>query len=180
MAIHDITPIQLPLAIEDATVEIQLTRGYTAVVDAIDADLLELKWTAMIGEGHRQYAYRKDYTGGVQTQVYMHRVILQRVLGISLARSQKCDHKDGNGLNNRRSNLRLSTNTQNSQNARRHSNSTSPYKGITFDKSRNRWKAQIAVNGINRFISYAETAEAAYAIYCEAAREHFGEFARLE
>lgn len=180
MATSDSTPIQIPLAIDGATVEIPLTKGYVTIVDAIDAELLEFKWTAMIGENYRQYAYRK--TGGRRNnkQVYMHRVILERILGVTLTRNQKCDHKDGNGLNNCRSNLRLANSYQNAQNSRRRTDSTSPYKGITFDKSKNKWKADIRVNGVTHRLGYFDTPETAYGAYCAAAIKLHGEFARLD
>lgn len=87
------------------------------------------------------------------------------------------DHIDGSPLNNRIENLRPATNQQNQRNMRSHKNSTSKYLGVCWDKSRNKWKASIRVNGksknIGRFTDEIEAAKA----YDKEAREHFGEFA---
>lgn len=182
MASSDSTPIQLPLAIDGLTVEIPLTRGFVTVVDAIDADLAYLKWIVTSADPRiKPYAYRhKGSVNGKSKHERMHRVILERILNRPLGRGEMPDHIDGNGLNNRRTNLRLATQAQNNANSKLKSTNTSGYKGIVFLKDENRWRAHISVNGKRIVIGRYKTAEEAHEAYCKAAQEHFGEFARFE
>ena len=89
------------------------------------------------------------------------------------------DHIDGNGLNNRKSNLRVCTQAQNSLNSRPRRNSSSRYKGVSFYKRDKIWQAQIFYNfrtiNIGRFDDEIEAALA----YDRKAAELFGEFAYL-
>ena len=90
------------------------------------------------------------------------------------------DHLDGNPHNNKFQNLRLATSRQNQCNQKRRIDNTSGLKGVTWDKSRNKWSARIQVKGKYIFLGRHKTKEEAYAAYCEAARKLHGEFARLE
>lgn len=176
------TPFQLPLPIEDATIEIPLTQGYVTIIDAIDADLAGLKWYASKNQ-HRSIptaVRQKTLGGGAQSPVLLHRVILERMLGRSLVKGEQVDHIDLNPLNNRRSNLRLATGRQNQFNRRKYSNNTSGYKGVSFFKNLNKWVAKINDNGRLRHLGYFDTPEGAYEAYCKAAKELHGEFVRLE
>lgn len=109
--------------------------------------------------------------------VMMHR----QILGISGC--EEGDHINGNGLDNRRANLRRCTRQQNSWNkpARRlvTRRPTSRYKGVSWDKARCKWRAELRTDGViqlhKRFDSEIEAARA----YDAAARFHFGEFAFL-
>lgn len=89
----------------------------------------------------------------------------------------KVDHVNGNGLDNRRSNLRPADDTQNAQNRRRRIDATSRFKGVTL--RRERWYARITERGRRRLIGPFATDEAAARAYDDAARVAFGEFARL-
>ena len=88
------------------------------------------------------------------------------------------DHRNGNGLDNRRSNLRAATPGQNNANSRPRSNCTSPYKGVYWNADRGKWQAQISVGGrstnLGRFASEEEAARA----YDAAAIAAWGEYAR--
>lgn len=89
----------------------------------------------------------------------------------------RTDHKDHNGLNNQRSNLRQATGQQNSANVSPHKGAASRYKGVTWAKQRSKWKAQIGVNGSTRGLGdFASEIQAAMA-YDRAAIDTFGEFA---
>lgn len=91
----------------------------------------------------------------------------------------RTDHIDGNGLNNQRSNLRPASSQQNQANSRSVAGSSSLYKGVTWSKDRERWVAQIRVDGkqkhLGRFTDETDAAKA----YDDAARRYFGEYARL-
>lgn len=88
------------------------------------------------------------------------------------------DHINGNGLDNREANLRLSTSSQNNSNTRRRSNNTSGIKGVS--SSRGKWLAQIRSNGKSFFLGRYRTKDLAAEAYRKAAKQYFGNFARFE
>lgn len=90
--------------------------------------------------------------------------------------SQKIDHKDGNGLNNRFSNLRLATTAQNAANRKRPSTNSTGFKGVR--RARKRFSSEIKINGKSHHLGTFDTPEEAHAAYIKAARQHHGEFAR--
>lgn len=89
------------------------------------------------------------------------------------------DHKDLNGHNNTRGNLREGDKKGNAGNTGLRIDNSTGFKGVGWDKARNKWKAYITIGGkvcmLGRFNSKEEAALA----YNEAAANHFGEFARL-
>lgn len=105
---------------------------------------------------------------------YMHRLILGLVPGDG----QRVDHRDLNGLNNVRSNLRLCTSSQNLANGPRRVDNTSGYRGVGWDRQHRRWVAKIQVRGRTMNLGLFRSPEQAALAYDAAAREHFGEFAR--
>jgi len=90
------------------------------------------------------------------------------------------DHCDGDPLNNRWDNLRLASHTNNAANRPRLPRNTSGFKGVSFDRRRGDWMAQITKEGRRYFIGRFATAEEAHAAYVAKARELFGEFARAK
>jgi len=90
------------------------------------------------------------------------------------------DHRDGDATNNRWSNLREATASQNGANTRRRRQNASGYKGVSLDKRSGRCRASIRKNGRKINLGTFDTPEAAHAAYVEAARKLFGEFARPE
>lgn len=87
------------------------------------------------------------------------------------------DHINRDKLDNCRENLRIATRSQNKANSVKHRDNTSGFKGVCFDKSRNRWLATLGFNGKQLYLGrYRDKKEAALA-YDNAAKEHFGEFA---
>lgn len=109
----------------------------------------------------------------------MHRVILSRKLERELLKGEQVDHIDGNPLNNTRPNLRVATNVQNNANKGKTKRNTSGYKGVSFEKSRNKWQAEIMVDGRRIHLGRYDTPELAYEAYCEAALEYNREFANF-
>ncbi len=164
------------LSMFDATT-IELTRGFMVLVDPIDSDLAQYKWSC-IGIDRWPAAMRRVHIAGRRKTVYMHRVILERVIGRTLDTKEMVDHIDGNSLNNRRSNLRIVTNAQNLQNRSKTKFNTSGFKGVSWTKGH--WAAQIGENGQRHHLGLFDTPEQAYQAYCEAAKLYHGEFARLE
>ncbi|MCC6776684.1 MAG: HNH endonuclease [Hyphomicrobiales bacterium] len=88
------------------------------------------------------------------------------------------DHRNLDKKDNRWSNLRAATRSGNMANTGARADNTSGLKGVTWDKHRNKWLAQIRVNGKNKFLGRFECLEAAHAAYVAKAKEMFGEFAR--
>jgi len=162
---------------ETRTYRVPLTRGYAATVDSIDADLAALTWTALPSP-NTVYACRGiPLDNGKQTTIKLHRVILALKLGRDLSEGEQVDHIDGDGLNNTRDNLRLATSAQNSANRGKQSNNTSGFKGVSWNKPRGKWRAQIRVGGNQIHLGMFTSKDEAHAAYCEAAEEYFGEFA---
>jgi len=110
---------------------------------------------------------------GSRKQELMHRIILKPFKGWEV------DHIDGNGLNNQRGNLRICKHRNNQMNRRKHIIGTSQYKGVSWDKDKQRWRASISVNGKRRRLgSYKKEKDAASA-YNKAAKLIYGEYANL-
>jgi len=143
--------------------------GHIAIVDTDNHERLsKFKWT-LHQKGDCKYARRnKRHPDGKQTTILMHREILS---------SPMIDHIDGNGLNNKRTNLRPCTNSQNSANRKKSKRNTSGFKGVC--KRSKRWDAYIRVGGIQIHLGCFDTPEQAAHAYDRKAIEVFGEFARL-
>lgn len=155
--------------------EILLTQGKIALVDDQDFEWLsQWKWYAA-RDNHRFYAHRAAYVEGEvrQATVRMHRVIMYAPHGVLV------DHRDGDGLNNTRDNLRLCNNKQNCHNQGIAINNKSGYRGVSWETRYGKWRAIIMVDGKLRSLGYHATPEEAAVAYDAAARELHGEFARL-
>jgi hypothetical protein len=90
------------------------------------------------------------------------------------------DHIDGDRVNNRADNLRAVTHAQNQHNAGRRSDNASGFKGVSWQRRGLKWAAQIRVKGKKVSLGHFDTPEAAHAAYCEAAKFHHGEFAKID
>jgi hypothetical protein len=145
---------------------ISLGDGRYAYVDAADYEWLR-QWT--------WHAYDDGYPARYEKRkkVFMHRQIMQP------PRGKVVDHIDGNKANNCRSNLRVCSHRENMHNMRKHSDSSSRFKGVGYLKRRRQWYARIWCMGEWTWLGYfTEEAEAARA-YDRKAVELFGEYARL-
>lgn len=127
------------------TYEIQLTQGLVAFVDCEDFEMLSAwKWCAH-RERSNTYAVRR-HNGKI---VRMHRFILQADGLLDV------DHIDGNGLNNRRGNLRAATRQQNLFNqTKKTPGCSSQYRGVCWVSDRNRWVAYIMADGRRKHLGY--------------------------
>jgi hypothetical protein len=152
----------------EPTRDIPLTQGYVAIVDAADYDAaMVYKWCALIGN-HTVYAKRAYQVDGVHRTVQLHTF---------LTGWPYVDHVNGNGLDNRRDNLRPATRAQNQRNARRRIDNTSGFKGVSIN--RGRWQAVIRAGGTPRNLGRFDDPESAARAYDAAARELHGEYATL-
>lgn len=142
-----------------------------------DEDFEYLNQFTWCAHKHRNthYARRIDYSSGIGVSLRMHRV----VLGVS-DKSITVDHRDNNGLNNQKNNLRVATNSQNQANRPKRKHSVALYKGITPSQSKKGgWRAQIKKEGKVIALGYFDTQEQAAIAYDKAAKELHGEFANL-
>jgi hypothetical protein len=154
---------------------VPLTQGKEAIIDACDVHLVEgVNWYAMENR-NTFYAQRVLRTGpNKKTTIKMHRVITSADSGLEI------DHKDGNGLNNRRSNMRIATRSQNSRNRGKHSNNKSGFKGVSWNTRDRTWQAQITKDHKKIHLGNFPTPEQAHAAYRAAAAKLHGDFACTE
>src|ERR1700745_3514525 len=107
--------------------EIPLTQGKVALVDDEDYELVaQYKWHAHVTWDKKWYA--KTHSG----KLTMHKFLLNPPSDMEV------DHVNGDGLDNRRQNLRICNSTQNKGNMRKQDGRSSIYKGVSWDKSRNK------------------------------------------
>lgn len=85
--------------------------------------------------------------------------------------AEQVDHKNGIRSDNQWDNLREATNAQNCQNSATYKSNTSGFKGVTWDSSRGKWKAQIAVNGKQKIIGRFADKVVAHQAYLTAKSE---------
>lgn len=145
-----------------------LNNGMKTMVDDLDFEYLNsFKWKVKLNKNNT-YAYRSK-NGKC---IWMHR----QILGLSDI-NLFSDHKDHNGLNNQRDNLRVSTRRQNNCNKKSAKNSTSKYLGVSYDSHNKNWRATIFKDykqtNIGRFKT-EENAATAYNIFAE---KYHGRFA---
>ena len=145
--------------------KISLTQGQYAIVDDADYNYLN-----SLGSWHfDRYAKKVTRKDGV---IYMHRLLL------SAKKGSYIDHINGNKLDNRRSNLRICTQQQNVHNSIGRKG-TSKYKGVSWDKRRNKWKAIIGHNYKRIELGRFNTEEQAAKAYNKKAKELHREYAFL-
>jgi uncharacterized Fe-S cluster protein YjdI len=162
-----------PLRFDGDIAIVPLTRGYEAIIDAADACLIQHANWCVWTDGRVFYARTNTAIPGVRSIANMHTVILTPPDGFEV------DHRDGDGLNNRRSNLRVASHAQNNWNKGPKSNSRSGLKGIWFHAATGKWRASIRANGKTTDLGLHTTPEEAHAAYQVAAARIHGQFARF-
>lgn len=153
--------------------EVPLSRGQVALIDDADWELIkDYSWFAV--KPHKVYyaVGHKPMINGIRKKIKMHRLIMNAPPG------QQVDHINGNGLDNRRENLRLATKSQNQWN-RHNACGTSKYKGVCWATSQGQWKASIRKFGKRVNLGFFDDEVDAARAYDAAAKELFGDFANL-
>src|SRR4030066_2139964 len=150
--------------------EIILTQGKTTIVDDEDYEWLsKWKWSYS-GE----YARRGTKVNGVNKTNYMHKEILNAPNGF------QGDHINFDKLDNRRANLRICNQSQNTFNRPLRPDNKSGYKGVCWHKHKNKWHARVKINGKHIHLGYySNLLDAAHA-YLEGAKDIYGEFTLAE
>lgn len=164
---------------------IPLMQDRVALVDECDYNyLMQWKWFPVVsGSKTKVYARRnrrlvnsvyerpQDGDGSFR----MHKIIAWR-MGLL---TNQIDHYNGNGLDNRRANLRAATPSQNGANRGPQVNNTSGFKGVYWSVWASKWMASIRVNRKLIYLGYFDSPRDAARVYNEAALKHFGKFACL-
>ena len=160
-----------PIRVEGQLAYVTLTKGYEAVIDATDVPLVEgFNWKAQI-DSHTVYANRTGPRPR-RENIIMHRVLMGFPVGLEV------DHRDGNGLNNRRANLRDATVSQNRSNRKLGPGNKAKLKGVSWHKLAGKWQAHITANKKHVYLGLFNDADAAHAAYARASAELHGEFGR--
>jgi len=155
---------------------IALTQNKIALIDDEDHEALNRhRWHAY-RDGNVWYARRNSSRiKGKRFVILMHR----EILGLQKGDRRHTDHTDGNGLNNRRSNLRICSCQQNQYNQRRREMGTSKHKGVCWYGGLKKWRADIRINRKRVSLGYFDSEKDAAKAYNSAALKHFGEYAVL-
>lgn len=161
---------------------IPLSKGQVAIVDAADYEwLMQWKWFANSHHTGDFYAARnlKRIKGVKRQAIKMHRAIL----GLESGDPRQGDHKNGNKLDNRRSNLRVASVSQNQINRIKQRNNTTGFKGVCPTTSRGsrrvRYESRISVDGRTIQLGTFATPEEAHVARCAVINKYHGDFARI-
>lgn len=139
---------------------IQLTQGEISVIDRKNVDLVAGNNWSVARRKNTCYAFRSYRNNGKSTCMLLHRLIAGAPDGCEV------DHIDGDGLNNRESNLRICSRKENLRNVGLRSSNRSGFKGVHKRSDRNKWQAQIRdSDGKNKHLGYFDTPEEAHEAY---------------
>lgn len=145
-----------------------------ALVDQSDYQSIAKYIWGMDASGYARRSIKpSELNGRKYRTMSMHRQIMNDPAGMEI------DHIDGDKLNNCRNNLRVCLRSENLQNYPIRKDNTSGYRGVSFQKARNKWVAKIRASRVEYFLGLFTTAEEAARAYNAAAIEHYGAFARL-
>jgi hypothetical protein len=172
--VDDTTPAHPRNNDSHPTIEIPLSMGKVALIDASDFDRVSRhKWCVIRLDGRarpRYYAITSE-PGNNKHKIYLHRFLMDAPSGMVV------DHANGDTLDNRRSNLRVCTYSQNACNQVNRRDAVTGFRGVHIHG--NRFRASITVHGQPTRLGSYQTAEEAARAYDEAAIRLHGEFATL-
>ncbi len=151
---------------------IYATNGGSILVDDVDYDYLS-QWSWSVTNGH---AMRSQYDATLKRSptISMADVVAERA---GIFHPDQLDHKNQNGLDNQRHNLRAATKSQNMMNRGLQSNNTSGYPGVDFNQAKQRWRGRVKKDGRVIWQGFFNSAEDAGRKVAEKRIQFFGEFA---
>jgi excisionase family DNA binding protein len=154
---------------ENGVINIMSRKGESILIDACNHEwATQYTWFTS-----KNYAVRSKGARITRRHISMHR----EILGLEHGDKREGDHKNGNTLDNRRCNLRISTRSQNQWNRKNTKKGASKYKGVWWNKQANKWSATITKNGQSHYLGLHHDELDAARAYDAAARKLFGEFA---
>lgn len=163
-----------PIRLEGNIAYLPLSQGYEALIDKCDVDLIfDARWHSKV-KRHTVYARTNLLIDGSYKTTYLHRVLMGDIGNMQV------DHIDGNGLNNRRENLRMVTHAENLQNQPASHRNTSGFKGVSWNKFAKKWVANIGVDGKSYYLGSYDSPHVAHAAYCDASSILHGQFGRVK
>lgn len=153
---------------------IHLTQDKITIVDDMDYERINrFKWFAIKLKRNTRLVWYACRTRNGR-HLMMHRFILSPLPCFFI------DHENGNGLDNRRSNLRVCTNMQNQHNGQIQTRrKSSQFKGVDFNSAMQKWRAHIRVNRQKKYLGAFDNEQDAAVAYNQAAKRYFGRFAKL-
>ena len=153
--------------------EIPLSQGKYALIDDSDYKLVsKYKWhTHKTKRKHRVVYYARSNN---KPMIYMHRLILNL-----LSNKLEGDHRDGNGLNNQRYNIRLATKSQNLASPLLVRPHTSKYRGVSWNRKNKKWTAQIGGKYSYKYLGYFHDEKKAAKAYDKEAIILYKDFSKL-
>jgi len=153
------------------TKEIELTQGKIALVDDDDFERLNQHKWHYFGLGYAARHGSKQKGSKEINYILMHREIM------NFPEKTGVDHKNHNGIDNRKENLRICGQDKNLMNTRIRSDNKSGFKGVSWNKEKNKWVVHIRINCKTIHVGYYSDKRKAAMAYNEAAKRYFGEFA---
>lgn len=153
--------------------------GYEVLID--DEDYEKIKryhWNILRTEEKKGYKYFQanlKRCDGKRRKVMLHRIIMN-----AKTKEEIIDHKNGDTLDNRKTNLRICNKTENNRNQKTSKANVMGIKGVSFVGKKELYQARITVDKKLIHLGYYKTSREAYSAYCEASKKYHGEYGRLK
>jgi len=155
--------------------------GFTVFIDDEDYERIKnIAWWVLDPPKGKRYVCYSSFDNSRSPKkrtIYLHRYIL----GLGAFRQNPCqvDHINGNTFDCRKSNLRLCTASQNQMNKGKLKNNKSGYKGVSWNKEKNKWSAVIEINDMSILLGRFKDINDAISAYKQGSIKYHGEFGRV-
>lgn len=157
---------------------IPLTKGFFTIVEESDyLWAMQWKWCAATSKTRNTvYAFRNsEEKNGIKHGIRLHR----EIMGLPRGDKREVDHENCNGLDNRRSNMRIVSHMENRWNIGKFRNNVSGFKCVWWEERKQKWIAKIGVEGKYITLGYRDDPEDAYDLVCKAVPKYHKQFARI-